>query len=103
MCSSRQYFTSAREEELSGNYSSALLFYLSSFCAGFNSLSSQYPFQPTAKIRKLQLILGLTDSQLLSYVHSYGPLSDLDCQMLLQFSIDGNVSGIHSVLCNHYT
>lgn len=94
---SADYFKLARAEEAAGQPVPALLHYLSSFCAGFYP-GVAYPYQATAKIRHLQLRLGLTDEQLFSYVHSYGALTDMECRQLLYFSICGQLSGIQSVL-----
>lgn len=96
------YFKLARAEETAGRSASALLFYLSSFCAGFNSGQLQYPYQATAKIRTLQLRLGLSDGELLQLIHSYGPLTDQECQALLLFAIRGWLSGIHAVLSGKF-
>ena len=93
-----QYFNLAKVEEMRGCESAALLFYLSSFCDSFNSVSEDYPCGAIAKIRRLQNRLSLSDLQLLSLVHSYGPLSDAECQKLLSYSIYGCVAGIKSVL-----
>lgn len=93
-----EYFNLARAEEKAGNISVALLFYLSSFCAGFNCHPPQYPHQETEKIRRLQLRLGIPDNQLFSMIRSYGSLSDRQCQQLLRYSLDGNISGISAVL-----
>lgn len=92
-----QYFELAKNEEKGGNQGAALLFYLSSFCDSFNSRAA-YPYGTTEKIRRLQLSLGLSDSQLLDMVRSYGYLTDLECQQLLYHSIHGSVSGITSIL-----
>ncbi len=98
MANAAQYFELAHAEETRGNESAALLFYLSSFCDSFNSASRDYPCGTVAKIRNLQNQLSLSDLQLLSLVHSYGPLSDAECQKLLSYSIYGCVTGIKSVL-----
>ncbi len=98
MNNSKKYFELARNEELNGHQASALLLYLSSFCASFNSKNAQYPYWTTEKIRRLQLTLKLPDAELLGMVRSYGPLTDVDCQDLLKYSIDGNLSKIQDVL-----
>lgn len=98
MTNSAQYFELGHSEETSGNESAALLFYLSSFCDSFNSASKDYPCGTVAKIRNLQNRLSLSDLQLLSLVHSYGPLSDAECQKLLSYSIYGCVSEIKAIL-----
>lgn len=98
MTNAAQYFELARSEEISGNESAALLFYLSSFCDSFNSASEDYPCGTISKIQSLQNRLSLSDLQLLSLVHSYGPLSDAECQRLLSYSIYGCVTGIKAIL-----
>lgn len=98
MTNATRYFELARSEEEAGNYCSALLFYLSSFCDSFNSGTGDYPVGTTAKIRMLQLKLGLSDSELSDLVHSYGPLTDSECRALLTYSISGCIPGIQSVL-----
>lgn len=100
MCNQTNYFNLARTEEKAGNASAALLLYLSSFCAGFNCQPSQYPYRVVEKIRRLQLLLDIPDSQLLSFVRSYGHLSDCQCQRLLLYSIGGNISGISAILAD---
>lgn len=92
-----QYFSLARNEELAGNDSSALLFYISSFCSSFNS-NAGIPIGTIEKIRRLQKKLYLSDSELLDLVHSYGVLTDQECQYLLLFSIQGYLDGIKSIL-----
>ncbi len=101
MANAAQYFDLAHAEEINGNESAALLFYLSSFCDSFNSASEDYPCGAVAKIRSLQNRLSLSDLQLLSLVHSYGPLSDAECQKLLFYSIYGCVTGIKTILSGH--
>lgn len=91
------YFELARIEEKGGNNSAALLFYLSSFCDSFNS-GCAYPCGAVEKIRRLQLLFDLTDSELFNMVRSYGPLTDQECQQLLYFCIHGYLSGIKTVL-----
>ena len=98
MTNAARYFELAHTEETSGNESAALLLYLSSFCDSFNSASEDYPCGTVAKIRSLQNRLSLSDLQLLSLVHSYGPLSDAECQKLLSYSIYGCVTGIKAIL-----
>ncbi len=101
MTNAAQYFELAHAEETDGNESAALLLYLSSFCDSFNSASKDYPCGTVAKIRSLQNRLSLSDLQLLSLVHSYGPLSDAESQKLLSYSIYGCVTGIKAVLADH--
>lgn len=101
MANATRYFELAHSEEISGNESAALLFYLSSFCDSFNSASEEYPCGTVAKIRSLQNRLFLSDLQLFSLVHSYGPLSDAACQQLLSYSIYGYVTGIKTILSGH--
>lgn len=98
MANATQYFELAHAEETSGNEGAALLFYISSFCDSFNSAYGDYPCGTVAKIRSLQNRLSLSDLQLLSLVHSYGSLSDAECQKLLSYSIYGCVTGIKAVL-----
>lgn len=93
-----QYFSLARIEETAGNKCAALLLYLSSFCDSFNSGVKDYPYGATAKIRSLQNQLALSDLQLAGLVHSYGPLTDAECQKLLSYSIHGYLSGIRATL-----
>ena len=93
-----QYFKLAQAEETAGNKCAALLLYLSSFCDSFNSGARDYPCGTTAKIRSLQSQLGLSDLQLAGLVHSYGPLTDAECQKLLSYSIHGCLSGIKATL-----
>ena len=98
MGNSKTYFNLAREEEINGRQASALLFYLSSFCDCFNSTDSQYPYQATEKIRRLQIQLSLTDEELLSMIRSYGPLTDQECRCLFINCVYGNLSGIRCIL-----
>lgn len=100
MTNATQYFNLARNEEMAGNECAALLLYLSSFCDSFDSASKDYPCGAVAKIRSLQYRLSLSNLQLLSLVHSYGPLSDTECQKLLSYSIYGYVTGIKAVLAD---
>lgn len=100
MKNAAQYFKLARSEEIAGNESAALLLYLSSFCESFNSNTRNLLVGTVSKIRKLQTCLSLSDFQLLGLVHSYGPLTDQECQQLLYFSIYGNVSGINTILAD---
>ena len=81
------YFELARTEEVIGNECAAQLLYLSSFCDNINSGTKDYPYGAVVKIRNLQNKLPLSDLQLLELVHSYGPLTDNECQKLLSFSI----------------
>ena len=101
MKNAAQYFKLARSEETAGNESAALLLYLSSFCESFNADTKSRPVGAVAKIRRLQMRLLLSDYQLLALVHSYGPLTDRECQQLLYFSIHGNVSGINTILAGY--
>lgn len=100
MHSESDYFKLARREEAAGREPSALLFYLSSFCASYNGLSL-YPYQAAGKIRKIQATLGLSDRELYSMVRSYGPLSDAECRRLLIYTFRGSVSGIRSILAGN--
>lgn len=93
-----QYFKLAQAEETAGNKCAALLLYLSSFCDSFNSGARDYPCGATVKIRSLQSQLGLSDLRLTGLVHSYGPLTDAECQKLLSYSIHGCLSGIKATL-----
>lgn len=92
------YFELARKEEKDGNFGSALLFYLSSFCESFNFFHDHYPYGTVAKIRQIQRKLFLGECDLLAMVRSYGPLTDLECKYLLYFSIHGYLLGINSIL-----
>lgn len=92
------YFDLALTEEKAGNAGAALLFYLSSFCDSFNTCTTDYPCGTVSKIRILQNQLGLSDVQLLNLVHSYGPLSDAECQKLLSYSIYGCITDIKATL-----
>lgn len=94
------YFELARKEEKDGNFGSALLFYLSSFCDSFNSCNDRYPCGTVAKIQQMQRKLFLSECDLLSMVRSYGPLTDLECKYLLYFSIRGYLHGISAILSN---
>lgn len=98
MMNAARYYELAHTEETNGNECAALLFYLSSFCDSFNSASGEHPYGTVAKIRKLQNRLSLSDLQLLSLVHSYGPLSDSECQKILSYSIYGCTAGIRAIL-----
>lgn len=95
------YFKLARTEEISGNESAALLLYLSSFCNSLNSRRSDRFVGSVNKIRRLQTRLSLSDSQLLSLIHSYGPLSDAECRKLLLYSINGYPVGIKNIMDSH--
>lgn len=101
MTNTSRYFELARNEEQAGNDCAALLLYLSSFCDSFNSGVADYPCGTIAKIRMLQNRLLLSDMQLIGLVHSYGPLSDAECQKLLYYSIYGCLSGIKTVLSEY--
>ena len=92
------YYELARSEETVGNECAALLLYLSSFCDSFNSGTWKDSYGVVAKIRRLQNRLSLTDSRLLELVHSYGPLSDCECRLLLHYSIQGCLAGIETTL-----
>lgn len=98
MSNAAQYFELAHNEEVSGNECSALLLYLSSFCDSFNSGARDFPCGTVAKIQKLQNCLSISELQLLELVHSYGPLSDAECQELLTYSIYGSLAGIKATL-----
>lgn len=98
MTNAAQYFELAHTEEINGNECASLLFYLSSFCDSFNTITKDYPYGTVAKIRNLQNQLSLSDHQLLSLVHSYGSLSDAECRKLLSYSIYGYITGIKAVL-----
>lgn len=98
MTNATRYFALARTEEAEGNECTALLLYLSSFCDSFNSGTRDYPCGTISKIRSLQNLLALSDLQLLDLVHSYGPLSDAECQKLLFYSLYGYTAGIR-VIC----
>lgn len=84
-----KYFELARNEERSGNDAAALLLYLSSFCDSCNHGTKNTSYGTVAKIRLLQRKLILTDLQLFGLIRSYGPLSDLECRKLLDYSIRG--------------
>ena len=98
MCNQTEYFTLARAEERAGHDA----------CSSFTCLPSaqnltaarQAILIETAKIRKLQLRLGIPDYQVFDLIHSYGTLTDIQCKCLLYFSIHGCLSGIYSVLEN---
>ena len=94
MSNATLYFELARSEEKAGNECAALLFYLSSFCDSFNSGTQDYPYGTVAKIRMLQNRLSLPDQFLFGLIHSYGPLSDSECQELLSDSIGVTIAGI---------
>ncbi|MBD5464138.1 MAG: hypothetical protein HDR24_13980 [Lachnospiraceae bacterium] len=98
MTNAAQYFKLARTEEVTGNECAALLLYLSSFCASYNSDVKAYPCGTIAKIRNIQNRISLSDLQLMELVHSYGPLTDAECQKLLSYSIHGCLSGIKTTL-----
>ena len=98
MTNSTLYFKLARSEEKAGNECAALLFYLSSFCESFNSSAKDYPYVTVAKIRMLQNRLSLPDQFLFDLMHSYGPLSDAECQELLSASIYGNITSVNAIL-----
>ncbi len=100
MTNAAQYFELARAEEIKGNKCAALLFYLSSFCDSFNSATEYYPCGTVAKIQSLQDQLSLSNLQLLTLVHSYGPLSDAECRELLSCSLCGCTTGIKEILSN---
>ena len=98
MTNASLYFELARSEEKAGNECAALLLYLSSFCDSFNSGSQEYPYGTVAKIRMLQNRLSLPDHFLFGLMHSYGPLSDAECQKLLSDSISGDIAGINAII-----
>lgn len=98
--SESKYFNLARNEEKAGNISAALLFYLSDFCSYFNAPFDTLPTGTVNKIQRLQKRLSLSDAKLLSFVKSYGPLSDDTCRELLLYSFHGDLSGIRSTLYN---
>lgn len=98
MTNAAQYFYLAQTEEKSGNECAALLFYLSSFCDSFNSNTKDYPYNTVFKIRSLQNHLALSDLQLMELTHSYGPLTDAECQKLLLYSIHNCMSEIKAFL-----
>lgn len=98
MTNATTYFSLGRIEEKAGNEPAALLFYISSFCASHNLNAGTHPYGTVAKIRMLQKSLGLSDSQLLGMVRSYGLLTDSECRHLLYYSIYGFLPGIHTIL-----
>lgn len=98
MTNAALYFELARSEEKAGNECAALLFYISSFCDSFNSGTQDYPYGTVAKIRMLQNRLSLPDQFLFSLMHSYGPLSDTECQKLLSDSISGDIVSMNAIL-----
>lgn len=98
MANAALYFALARSEEKAGNDCAALLFYLSSFCDSFNSGIKDYPYGTVAKIRMLQNRLSLPDQFLFELIHSYGPLSDTECQKLLSDSMSGDIAGMNAIL-----
>lgn len=98
MTNAALYFELARSEEKAGNECAALLFYISSFCDNFNSGTQDYPYGTVAKIRMLQNRLSLPDQFLFSLMHSYGPLSDTECQKLLSDSISGDIVSMNAIL-----
>ena len=98
MTNAALYFELVRSEEKAGNECAALLFYLSSFCDSFNSGTLGYPYGTVAKIRMLQNRLSLPDQFLFGLMHSYGPLSDAECQKLLSDSINGDIAGINTTI-----
>lgn len=101
MANATRYFELARAEEKAGNECAALLLYLSSFCDSFNSGTAEYPCGTIAKIQNLQSRLSLSDLQLLDLVHSYGSLTDAECQKLLHCSIYGCLAGIKGILSGY--
>lgn len=101
MTNAALYFELARSEEKAGNECAALLFYLSSFCDSFNSGTQDYPYGTVAKIRMLQNRLSLPDQFLFGLMHSYGPLSDAECQKLLSDSINGDIAGINTTIAGY--
>ncbi len=101
MTNATHYFELAHTEEINGNKCADLLLYLSSFCDSFNSAFRDYPYGTVSKIRRLQNQLSYSDLQLLSLVHSYGPLSNAACRKLLSCSISGNIAEIRSILSGY--
>lgn len=101
MTKPEKYFELARAEEKNGNTGSALLFYLSSFCASCNSSFTFRSYGTIEKISRIKKLLGLTNSDLLDMVHSYGHLSDYECRFLLYCSLRGSLSGINSIFDGH--
>ncbi|MBQ9437653.1 MAG: hypothetical protein IJU50_04925 [Lachnospiraceae bacterium] len=93
------YFRLARAQEKMKRHGAALLLYISSFCEGANlSGGDRFPQAGVvAKIRQMQLAIGLSDSALCSLPRSYGHLTDEECQRLLFYSLCGNAEGIRSV------
>lgn len=98
MTNANTYFSLGRAEEVAGHDTSALLYYLSSFCASYNQNTKSHPCGAVAKIRMLQQSLGLSDAQLIDMVRSYGTLTDIECQHLLYYAIYGFLPGIHTIL-----
>lgn len=98
MTDASTYFALGQAEEEAGHDPSALLYYISSFCASYNQDANSHPCGAVAKIRMLQMSLGLSDAQLFEIVRSYGSLTDIECQCLLYYAIYGFLPGIHTVL-----
>lgn len=98
MTDAHTYFALGQFEEKAGRSSSALLYYISSFCASYNQNVNSHPCGAVAKIRMLQKSLAISDSQLLGMVRSYGVLSDAECQSLLYYAICGFLPGICTIL-----
>lgn len=98
MTAAKQYFNLARTEEKNNNLASALLLYLSSFCACYNSNDGVHPYGAVAKIRRLQKEYSLSDNELCDLVKSYGPIPDNDCSRLLVYAIKGDLSGINLLI-----
>lgn len=89
-----QYFALARTEEMAGRNAPAILFYLSSFCAGLNCNDAQTIYRTAAKIQRLQIRMSLSIDDLIDMVHSYGPLSDEICRQSLIQALDGFVPAV---------
>lgn len=102
MTKPEKYFELARTEEKYGNAGSALLFYLSSFCASCNLSPLTRPYGTVEKIRRIQSFLGIEDSHLFDMVRSYGHLSDHECRFLLHCSLRGSLDGIDAVSGDMY-
>ena len=91
-----KYFEQARQNEKTDNLSSALLFYLSSFCEDANN--HLFDAGTVNKIRNLQVALGITDSDLCQMPCSYGSLSTDKCQQLLFFALHNDTEQMHRIL-----
>lgn len=91
------YFRLARNAEKAGELATALIYYLSSFCASYNQ-GDIYQSGTVAKIRTLQKHFLLSDKELCDMVRSYDLLTNQECRCLLYLAIYGDISGIHTVL-----